>query len=93
MSDPRFAKLKTDPRFRRIRNKESKVVVDERFKSVFGKEEGEKKKKKGKGKGPVYCRLLQLSAAELTDTQDASTSMAGHSLTHMNRIICVAFTV
>lgn len=50
MSDPRFAKLKTDPRFRRIRKKEAKVVVDDRFKSIFDQDDG-KKKKKGKGKG------------------------------------------
>lgn len=48
MSDPRFARLKSDPRFRRIHNKESKVVVDERFKSVFDEGKG-KKKNKGKG--------------------------------------------
>ena len=47
MSDPRFARLKSDPRFRRIRKKEAKVVVDERFKSIFGDGKG-KKKKKGK---------------------------------------------
>lgn len=49
MSDPRFAKLKNDPRFRRIRKKEDKVVVDDRFKGIF--DEGDGKKKKGKGKG------------------------------------------
>ncbi|KIY52641.1 hypothetical protein FISHEDRAFT_34879 [Fistulina hepatica ATCC 64428] len=37
MSDPRFARLKSDPRFRKLRKKETKVVVDERFKSVFQK--------------------------------------------------------
>ncbi|KAF5312855.1 hypothetical protein D9619_003513 [Psilocybe cf. subviscida] len=35
MSDPRFARLKTDPRFRRPKTKSNKVVIDERFKSVF----------------------------------------------------------
>ncbi|KAF9457452.1 hypothetical protein BDZ94DRAFT_1202746, partial [Collybia nuda] len=35
MSDPRFARVKSDPRFRRFRKKESKVIVDERFKGVF----------------------------------------------------------
>jgi hypothetical protein len=38
MSDPRFARLKSDPRFRRPKKKLTKVVVDERFKSVFAKE-------------------------------------------------------
>ncbi|KAI0815044.1 hypothetical protein BC629DRAFT_1588722 [Irpex lacteus] len=58
MSDPRFAKLKNDPRFRRIRKKEDKVVVDDRFKGIF--DEGDGKKKKGKGKGRVdkYGRPL-----------------------------------
>ncbi|KII93743.1 hypothetical protein PLICRDRAFT_171458 [Plicaturopsis crispa FD-325 SS-3] len=51
MSDPRFARLKTDPRFRRPRKKQSKVVVDDRFKEIF--EDGKKKKgKKGKDAGP-----------------------------------------
>ncbi|KAJ3494664.1 hypothetical protein NLJ89_g10760 [Agrocybe chaxingu] len=35
MSDARFARLKTDPRFRRPKTKQTKVVIDERFKSVF----------------------------------------------------------
>lgn len=38
MSDPRFVRLKSDPRFRRPKKKLTKVVVDERFKSVFAKE-------------------------------------------------------
>ncbi|KAF8807347.1 hypothetical protein BYT27DRAFT_7097591 [Phlegmacium glaucopus] len=38
MSDPRFARLKSDPRFRRPKKKLTKVIVDERFKSVFAKE-------------------------------------------------------
>ena len=56
MSDPRFARLKSDPRFRRIRKKEAKVVVDERFKSVFDEAKG-KDKKKGKGEQPfaILC--------------------------------------
>ena len=52
MSDPRFARLRSDPRFRRIKKKEAKVVVDERFKSLF--DEGKAKKdKKGKGAVPA----------------------------------------
>lgn len=47
MSD-RFARLKTDPRFRRPRKKEAKVVVDERFKSIFD-DTGKKEKKGGSG--------------------------------------------
>ena len=55
MSDPRFARLKSDPRFRRPKKKLTKVVVDERFKSVFAKE------KKKDSKFPVHVckeRLL-----------------------------------
>ncbi|KAJ3720022.1 hypothetical protein C8R42DRAFT_609269 [Lentinula raphanica] len=46
MSDPRFARLKSDPRFRRPKKHQSKVVVDDRFKSVFAPP----KSKKSKGK-------------------------------------------
>lgn len=56
MSDPRFVRFKTDPRFRRIRKKEAKVVVDERFKSIFDEGKG-KKDKKGKGVFGVSTRL------------------------------------
>ncbi|KAI3621900.1 pre-rrna-processing protein esf1 [Moniliophthora roreri] len=44
MSDPRFARLKTDPRFRRPKKHQSKVVVDERFKSVFAPKKSTGKK-------------------------------------------------
>ncbi|KAH9937012.1 uncharacterized protein B0H18DRAFT_1112899 [Fomitopsis serialis] len=44
MSDPRFARFKTDPRFRRIKKEKQKVVVDDRFKELFDED------KKGKGK-------------------------------------------
>ncbi|KAL1709048.1 hypothetical protein EV121DRAFT_195711 [Schizophyllum commune] len=40
MSDPRFARLRTDPRFRKVKRKEDKVVVDERFKGLFAQEKG-----------------------------------------------------
>ena len=42
MSDPRFARVKSDPRFRKPRKHQAKVVVDERFKGVF--ERGKEKK-------------------------------------------------
>ncbi|KIK91724.1 hypothetical protein PAXRUDRAFT_830589 [Paxillus rubicundulus Ve08.2h10] len=45
MSDPRFARFKSDPRFRRPKKHQSKVVVDERFKDLL------EDAKKGKGKG------------------------------------------
>ncbi|CAE6429268.1 unnamed protein product [Rhizoctonia solani] len=39
MSDPRFARLKSDPRFRKPRRAKNKVVVDSRFKSLLGEED------------------------------------------------------
>src|SRR5262245_18687834 len=51
MSDPRFAKLKTDPRFRRPKKHHSKVVVDERFKDIFHRG-------KTKSKRPSMCSIL-----------------------------------
>ena len=50
MSDPRFARLKTDPRFRKIRKSDHKVTVDDRFKSIF---QDDKKPRNKKSKGPV----------------------------------------
>lgn len=50
MSDPRFARLKTDPRFRKIKKNNHKVVVDERFRSIFQDDE-KAKKHRSKGSG------------------------------------------
>ena len=61
MSDPRFARLKTDPRFRPSRKKHQKVVIDERFKPVFDQA------KKGRGNAkreqlpPVHSRHASLT--------------------------------
>jgi hypothetical protein len=54
MSDPRFARFKTDPRFRKIKKNDHKVVVDERFKSLF---KDDKKSNKHKLKGP-FCSFM-----------------------------------
>ncbi|KAG9126529.1 pre-rRNA-processing protein esf1, partial [Ceratobasidium sp. 392] len=54
MSDPRFARLKTDPRFRKPRRTQNKVVVDQRFKSLLGDGEDETEKK---GKGHSKARV------------------------------------
>lgn len=50
MSDPRFARLKTDPRFRPPKKKHQKVVIDERFKSVFDQAK--------KGRDNAQCEQL-----------------------------------
>ncbi|KAF9651854.1 hypothetical protein BDM02DRAFT_3202011 [Thelephora ganbajun] len=57
MSDPRFARFKTDPRFRKIKKNDHKVVVDERFKSIF-QEDKKTKKRKSKGRVDKYGRKL-----------------------------------
>jgi hypothetical protein len=67
MSDPRFARLKTDPRFRRPKKHNSKVVLDERFKGIFDEDKAGKKtsKQKGKGKEKLGTPLTLLSASHL----------------------------
>ncbi|KAF6766171.1 pre-rRNA-processing protein ESF1 [Ephemerocybe angulata] len=62
MSDPRFARLTTDPRFRRPKKKQNKVVVDERFKSVLKQEK--KKDKSAKGLVDKYGRTLSSTHEE-----------------------------
>jgi hypothetical protein len=47
-ADPRFARLQTDPRFRKPKQKNLKVEIDERFRDVL---ESEEFGGKGKGKG------------------------------------------
>lgn len=42
MADNRFDRLKTDPRFRRPKKQQNKVVVDTRFKGVFSKKADKK---------------------------------------------------
>ncbi|TDL28603.1 hypothetical protein BD410DRAFT_760012 [Rickenella mellea] len=44
MSDPRFARLRTDPRFRRPKKLQTKVAVDDRFKNIFDKDSKAKRK-------------------------------------------------
>jgi hypothetical protein len=51
-NDARFARLQTDPRFRRPNKKTTKVEIDDRFKDVLESEEfGGKGKGKGKASG------------------------------------------
>lgn len=40
MSDPRFARLHTDPRFVRPKASKTKFVVDDRFKQLFEDPQG-----------------------------------------------------
>ncbi|OWZ81169.1 hypothetical protein C365_00136 [Cryptococcus neoformans Bt85] len=47
MSDPRFASVKTDPRFRRPKQKNLKIEIDERFRDVLESEEFGGKSKGG----------------------------------------------
>ncbi|KAJ3563438.1 hypothetical protein NP233_g8936 [Leucocoprinus birnbaumii] len=58
MSDPRFSRLKTDPRFRRPKKKQQKVVIDERFKSVFDQTKSKKGKEKAGSRVDKYGRKL-----------------------------------
>ncbi|KAL5495378.1 ESF1 [Sanghuangporus weigelae] len=57
MSDPRFTRLRTDPRFRRPKKNKQKVVVDERFKAIF-EDDGSKKKKSKSGRVDKYGRSI-----------------------------------
>ena len=64
-NDARFARLQTDPRFRRPKQKNVKVEIDDRFKDVLQSEEfGGKGKGKGKAKagdgGGCLTRLREL---------------------------------
>lgn len=59
--DSRFARLQTDPRFRRPTQKTAKVEIDDRFKDVLQSEEfGGKGKGKGKAKakGGEGCEYI-----------------------------------
>ncbi|KAG6856644.1 hypothetical protein H0H87_002234 [Tephrocybe sp. NHM501043] len=53
MSDPRFTRLKSDPRFRRPKKKQAKVLIDDRFKSVFSQEKSKKSGRVDKYGRPV----------------------------------------
>ncbi|ELU41528.1 pre-rRNA-processing protein ESF1 [Rhizoctonia solani AG-1 IA] len=62
MSDPRFARLKSDPRFRKPRRAKNKVVVDSRFKSLLGEEDdGNGNKATQKARVDKYGRKISKS--------------------------------
>ncbi|EJD04071.1 uncharacterized protein FOMMEDRAFT_121565 [Fomitiporia mediterranea MF3/22] len=67
MSDPRFTRLHTDPRFRRPKRNTQKVVVDERFKAVFD-DDSNKKSGKRKSKGP--CGRVDKYGRQVADTHE-----------------------
>ncbi|GAA5940616.1 pre-rRNA-processing protein ESF1 [Sporobolomyces koalae] len=58
MSDPRFARLHTDPRFVRQKASKNKIVVDDRFKQLF-QDQDAAKEGKGKRKVDKYGRPLE----------------------------------
>ncbi|KAG8686165.1 pre-rRNA-processing protein esf1, partial [Ceratobasidium sp. 394] len=68
MSDPRFVRLRTDPRFRKPRQTRNKVVVDQRFKSLLGHNDDETEKK-GKGKDHGKARIDKYGR-KISKTQD-----------------------
>ncbi|TEB35204.1 hypothetical protein FA13DRAFT_1707318 [Coprinellus micaceus] len=59
---PRFARLSTDPRFRKPKKQQNRVVVDERFKSVLKQEK--KKDKSSKGLVDKYGRSVSSTKGE-----------------------------
>lgn len=61
MSDPRFARLKTDPRFRPSRKKHQKVVIDERFKSIFDQAKKGRDNAKREQLSPVHSQHASLT--------------------------------
>lgn len=69
-TDSRFARLQTDPRFRRPKQKNVKVEIDDRFKDVLQSEEfggkGKGKGKAGEG-GELGCVSVHLEHSELIE--------------------------
>ncbi|BGP18572.1 hypothetical protein JCM10213_003040 [Rhodosporidiobolus nylandii] len=63
MSDPRFARLHSDPRFVRPKASKHKVVVDERFKQLFDESQGSSGKGKQARKVDKYGRPLAKEAS------------------------------
>ncbi|KDN42977.1 hypothetical protein RSAG8_06503, partial [Rhizoctonia solani AG-8 WAC10335] len=61
MSDPRFARLKSDPRFRKPKRSKNKVVVDSRFKSLLGEDDSGGKTATQKARVDKYGRKISKS--------------------------------
>ncbi|KAG1723525.1 uncharacterized protein EDB91DRAFT_1172489 [Suillus paluster] len=84
MSDPRFARLKTDPRFRRPKKHQSKVVVDERFKGIFDEDGSGKTKLKQKGKGKEKLGRVDKFGRKVSGTHEKDTLRRFYRLEHEN---------
>ncbi|KAG2048936.1 hypothetical protein BDR06DRAFT_962043 [Suillus hirtellus] len=82
MSDPRFARLKTDPRFRRPKKHNSKVVVDERFKEIFDENKAGKKKLKQKGKGKDKTGRVDKFGRKISETHEKDNLRRFYRLEH-----------
>lgn len=81
-TDARFARLQTDPRFRRPNKKTTTVEIDERFKDVLESEEfGGKGKGKGKAKaseGSKSYVSLRRKSYELISSPCRQARETGH---------------
>lgn len=82
MSDPRFAQLKTDPRFRRPKKRNSKVVVDERFKGIFSEDKAGKKKLTQKGKGKEKSGRVDKFGRQISKTHEKDNLRRFYRLEH-----------
>ncbi|KAG1811216.1 uncharacterized protein BJ212DRAFT_561391 [Suillus subaureus] len=82
MSDPRFARLKTDPRFRRPKKHNSKVVVDERFKGIFDEDKAGKKTLKQKGKGKEKLGRVDKFGRKISETHEKDNLRRFYRLEH-----------
>lgn len=82
MSDPRFARLKTDPRFRRPKKHNSKVVVDERFKGIFDEDKVGKKTSKQKGKGKEKLGRVDKFGRKISETHEKDNLRRFYRLEH-----------
>lgn len=83
MPDPRFTRLRSDPRFRSLKRHKNKVTVDSRFSSVFSR---------AKKKSQIGEDYLFLCKPSLTQ-RCAQTSMAAGCPARKKMKIYVGFTV
>ncbi|PWN48443.1 hypothetical protein IE53DRAFT_389365 [Violaceomyces palustris] len=69
VKDPRFARLHTDPRFLRPRREDTKVVIDDRFKSIFQAQDRQdgNKRDAGRSRAKVDKYGRKVSSHEKSD--------------------------